>query len=59
MERNLTIEEVERIAALVAEDLRQLYGQRLRQVLLFGSWARGDATDDSDIDLMVVLDRVA
>jgi uncharacterized protein len=27
-------------------------------VLLFGSWARGDAVADSDVDLLVVLDRV-
>ncbi len=46
------------IARAVAEDLRRLYGSRLRRVLLFGSWARGDAHPESDIDLLVVLDRV-
>lgn len=46
------------IAASVAEELRGLYGERLRRVLLFGSWARGDAAADSDVDLLVVLDRV-
>ena len=35
-----------------------MYGDRLRQVLLFGSWARGDAHPESDIDLLVVLDEV-
>jgi predicted nucleotidyltransferase len=35
--------------------LSRIYGTRLKQLLLFGSWARGGATDDSDIDLMVVL----
>ena len=47
------------VAAAVAADLRALYGGRLRRVILFGSWARGDAHPDSDIDLLVVLDRVA
>lgn len=47
-----------RIAREVEEDLSHLYGARLRQVVLFGSWARGDAHPESDIDLMVVLDRV-
>jgi predicted nucleotidyltransferase len=46
------------IAAEVAADLRDLYGERLRSVILFGSWARGDADPESDIDLLVVLDRV-
>jgi predicted nucleotidyltransferase len=46
------------IAAAVAEELRELYGERLKQVLLFGSWARGDAHPESDIDLLVVLDRI-
>lgn len=35
---------------------QELYGDRLHQVLLFGSQARGEATDASDVDLMVVLE---
>ena len=46
------------VARQAAEELRCLYGDRLRQVLLFGSWARGDAHPESDIDLLVVLDQV-
>jgi predicted nucleotidyltransferase len=46
------------IAEAVARDLRALYGVRLRRLLLFGSWARGDAHPESDVDLLVVLDRV-
>jgi len=44
------------IARDVTRDLRGLYGERLRKVILFGSWARGDAHPESDIDLLVVLD---
>ena len=33
----------------------QLYGERLKKVILYGSFARGEGTDDSDIDLAVVL----
>jgi type III restriction enzyme len=36
---------------------RGLYGQRLDRVLLYGSRARGDAAWDSDVDVLVVLDR--
>lgn len=46
------------VARDVARDLSRLYGNRLRRVLLFGSWARGDAHPESDIDLLVVLDQV-
>lgn len=47
------------IARAVASDLAQAYGERLRDVSLYGSWARGDAHPDSDIDLLVVLDQVS
>jgi hypothetical protein len=32
------------------------FGARLREVLLFGSWARGDAHEESDVDVLVVVD---
>ncbi len=36
--------------------LEGLYGDRLKDVVLYGSTARGEDTDESDVDLMVVLD---
>jgi predicted nucleotidyltransferase len=38
------------------EELENLYGKRLKSIILYGSWARGDATEDSDIDLLIVLE---
>lgn len=35
--------------------LQVLYGERLQEVILYGSYARGDYDEESDIDLMVVL----
>ena len=35
--------------------LQMLYGDRLENVLLFGSEARGESIPDSDIDIMVIL----
>jgi predicted nucleotidyltransferase len=37
------------------QDLTQLYGDRLVQITLFGSQARGDQEPESDIDVLVVL----
>lgn len=33
----------------------QLYGTMLNRIILYGSYARGDNTDESDIDIMIVL----
>lgn len=38
------------------EKVADLYGERLDQILLFGSQVRGEATEASDVDLMVVLE---
>ena len=50
-----------RVAELLEElkaRLERLYGPRLRGVRLFGSYARGEADDESDVDVLIVLDRV-
>ena len=38
--------------------LAALYGERLRGVYLFGSYARNEANEESDADILIVLDRV-
>jgi predicted nucleotidyltransferase len=38
--------------------LSEHFGPRLVSLTLFGSYARGDAGPDSDIDVAVVLDRI-
>jgi predicted nucleotidyltransferase len=37
------------------EKITDIYQDELKQLILFGSQARGEATDDSDIDILVVL----
>jgi len=52
----------ERLQPILAElkrGLQEIYGDRLRAVVLFGSQARGEATADSDVDVAVVLDDFA
>jgi uncharacterized protein len=48
-----------RIAEEAARRLDAAYGDRLQEVVLFGSWVRGEAHEESDVDLLVVLDEVA
>ena len=35
--------------------LQQLYGERLSKLILYGSYARGEAREDSDVDFLVIL----
>ncbi|MCI8592462.1 MAG: nucleotidyltransferase domain-containing protein [Lachnospiraceae bacterium] len=34
----------------------RLYGDSLSRIILYGSYARGDNTEESDIDVMIILD---
>lgn len=47
---------VSEISAGLRDRLEALYGGRFEKLVLFGSHARGDARDGSDVDFLVVLD---
>ncbi len=34
----------------------KLYGDRLKGIILYGSWARGEALQNSGIDLLIILE---
>jgi predicted nucleotidyltransferase len=44
------------IIAELRKGLEELYGDRFRDLLLYGSFARGDAREGSDVDLLLLLD---
>ena len=49
-------ERIERLVNQIKEPLLKMYGEKIKQVILYGSYVRGLATKDSDIDLLVVVD---
>ena len=38
------------------ENIKAIYGEHLNRIILYGSYARGDHREDSDIDIMILLD---
>jgi uncharacterized protein len=40
----------------LAHELRTLYGERYRGLVLYGSYARGEADEGSDVDLLLLLE---
>lgn len=51
----LTPDELTALNQDVKRVLTDLYGDRLDRVVLFGSYARGDFHEESDVDYLVVL----
>jgi len=51
----LAKEDVLRIVRKLRDELAIVYGDRLKGIYLYGSYARGEAGEDSDIDIAVVL----
>ena len=44
------------VIATLRKGLDEIYGERFRDLLLYGSYARGDQREGSDVDLLVLLD---
>ena len=38
------------------EAVKKIYGSHVRQIILYGSYARGDFRSDLDVDIMILLD---
>ncbi len=38
------------------QELLQYYGSHVRQIILYGSYARGDFHPDSDVDIIILVD---
>ena len=47
---------IKAVVTQFAEEAKKIYGMALRRVILYGSCAKGDFANDSDIDIMLLLD---
>lgn len=52
-------EQMKNILLELAELLIHVYGKKLKEVILYGSVARGTQTSESDVDIMVLVDGTA
>ena len=50
--------EVASLMRELKEGLARIYGRRLRRVYLYGSYARGEQVEGSDVDVLIVLDHI-
>lgn len=52
------LEDIRPIIGEIKNRLQDLYGEDLKDIIIYGSYARGEATKGSDIDIVVVLKEV-
>ncbi len=53
---NIKDELMKKILCELAKNLIHVYGEQLKEVILYGSVARGVSTKESDIDILVLVD---
>lgn len=51
-----TKDQLEKIIEQIVAYSRDLFGDKFKSVILYGSYARGDYDDESDIDIMIMVD---
>ena len=51
----MTEEKIKKVTELFAEEAKKVFGEKIKQIILYGSCARGDFQTDSDIDILLLL----
>jgi len=52
---NISNKETCRLIEDVERNIREVFKKKLKKIIIFGSYARGDYDDESDIDFMVLV----
>ena len=47
---------IQKIVAYFSKQVEKILGSRLKRIVLYGSYARGDYRSNSDIDIMILTD---
>ena len=55
MKKKRSIKEIEHLFPKIKDHIREIFRDRLHEVILYGSFANNQATSDSDIDIAVIL----
>jgi len=50
------MDDIRSVAEKIRTELKERYGSKVLQIILYGSYARGEATIQSDGDFLVVVD---
>lgn len=51
-----TMDDIRSLIEKIRAQLEERYGSKVLQIILYGSFAQGKATSESDVDLLVVVD---
>ncbi|WAM33029.1 nucleotidyltransferase domain-containing protein [Caldicellulosiruptor morganii] len=54
---DIKLEKYQDIINEVVEELKGLYGDKLKKIVLYGSYAKGTQNEESDIDIAVLVDE--
>jgi predicted nucleotidyltransferase len=50
-------EKIKQLIDRIKAHLRKVYGEKIKKVILYGSYVRGEATSESDIDILLLVDQ--
>ncbi|MBN2182697.1 MAG: nucleotidyltransferase domain-containing protein [Sedimentisphaerales bacterium] len=50
-------EKIKKLIGRIKAHLRNVYGDKIKKVILYGSYVRGEATSESDIDILLLVDQ--